>query len=207
MRNEVLNEVRNAVVGFGEVVDFAIDNKNSRCNVLIISGNETLDNGTGYLQDQPNAELYACMIYFNSLKGIDTILIKTDKDKDGYHSYNKINSVVEVLDPILEKEVEHKHHYHFFNERAGREDTNKIKLSEKVKIFERLSEYFDFEIKADRLALRDKVLMMYIYNNLCKVIDSDRQYYEAKHKELFFWTTEKRYNYTKGKLETMLTTK
>ena len=207
MRSEVLKEVRNAVIGFGEVVDFAIDNKNSRCNVLIISGNETLDNGSGYLQDQPNAELYACMIYFNSLKGIDTILIKTDKDKDGYHGYNKINSVVEVLDPILEKEVEHKHHYHFFNERAGREDTNKIKLSEKVKIFERLSEYFDFEIKADRLALRDKVLMMYIYNNLCKFIDSDRQYYEAKYKELSFWTTEKRYNYTKGKLETMLTTK
>ena len=207
MRSEVLNEVRNAVVGFGEVVDFAIDNKNSRCNVLIISGNETLDNGSGYLQDHPNAELYACMIYFKSLKGIDTILIKTDKDKDGYHGYNKINSVVEVLDSILEKEVEHKHHYHFFNERAGKEDTNKIKLSEKVKIFERLSEYFDFEIKADRLALRDKVLMMYIYNNLCKVIDSDRQYYEAKYKELSFWTTEKRYNYTKGKLETMLTTK
>lgn len=207
MRSEVLKEVRNAVIGFGEVVDYAIDNKNSRCNVLIISGNETLDNGSGHLQDQPNAELYACMIYFNSLKGIDTILIKTDKDKDGYYGYNKINSVVEVLDPILEKEVEYKHHYHFFNERADREDTNKIKLSEKVKIFERLSEYFDFEIKADRLALRDKVLMMYIYTNLCKVIDSDRQYYEARYKELFFWTTEKRYNYTKGKLETMLTTK
>ena len=207
MRKEIINEVRTAIFGIGEVLDYAIDNKNSRCNVLIISGNNLIDNGSGYLKDAPNAELYACMIYFNSLKGIDTILVKTDKDKDGYYGYNKINSVVEVLDPILEREVGHKHHYHFFNERAGREDTNKIKLSDKVTIFERLSEYLDFEIKADRLALRDKILFMYIYSNICKIIDSDRTYYEARQKELHFWTTEKRYNYTKSKLETMLTTK
>ena len=207
MRKEILNEVRNAVIGIGEVLDFAIDVKNSRCNVLIISENETVSNGSGYSKDQPNAELYACMIYFNSLKGIDTILIKTNKDKDGYYGYNKINAVVESIDPILEREVGHKHHYHFFNEKAGRQDTNKVQLSDKVTIFQRLSEYLDFEIKADRLALRDKILMMYVYNNLCKIIDDDRHYCSARQRELFFWTTEKRYNYTKGKLETMLTTK
>ena len=207
MRKEVLNEVRNAVFGIGEVLDYAIDNKNSRCNVLIISSNEILDNGSGYLKDQPNAELYACMIYFNSLKGIDTILVKSEKTTGSHYGYPIINKLVEAIDPILEKEVGHKHHFHFFNERAGRTDSDKTVLSEKVSIFERLSEYLDFEIKADRLALRDKILMLYIYKNLCKIIDTDRNYYDAKQKELFFWTTEKRYSYTKGKLETMLTTK
>ena len=207
MKKEVLNQVRNAVVDCGEVLDYAVDEKNSRCNVLIISGNETVSNGSGYLKDQPNAELYAVMVYFNSLKGIDTILIKTDKSKNGHYGYNMINAVVEAVDPILEKEVGHKHHFHFYNERAGRSDTDKTVLSDKVAIYERLSEYLDLEIKADRLALRDKVLFMYIYDNLCKVIDDDRKYYNARQKELFFWTTEKRYSYTKGKLETMLTTK
>ena len=207
MRKEVLNELRNAVVGIGEILDYAIDSKNSRCNVIVISGNELLDNGLGHLQDKPNAELYACMIYFNSLKGIDTILVKTNKDKDGYYGYNMINSAVEIIDPILEKEVGNKHLFNFFNERAGEEDTNKIKLSDKIAVFKRLSECLDFEIKVNVSTLRDKIMMMYIYNNLCKEIDKDRTYCEAKQKELFFWTTEKRYNYTKGKLETMLTTK
>lgn len=40
MRKEVINDLRNAVVGFGEILDFAIDEKNSRCNVLIIRGSE-----------------------------------------------------------------------------------------------------------------------------------------------------------------------
>ncbi|MBF1219137.1 MAG: hypothetical protein E6Z63_03415 [Fusobacterium periodonticum] len=207
MRKEVINEVRNVVIGFGEILDYAIDEKSSRCNVIIISGNELLDNGSGHLKDSPNAELYACMIYFNSLKGIVSILIKSNKDSSGYHGYKMINAVVEAIDPIIEKEVGYKHHYHFFNERAGKEDTSKVILSEKVAIFERLSDYLNFEIKADRLALRDKIMMMYIYNNLCKVIDADRNYYDAKQREIFFWTTEKRYNYTKGKLETMLTVK
>lgn len=207
MRKEVINEVRNAVVGVGEVLDFAIDGKNSRCNILIISGNEILDNGSGHLKDVPNAELYASMIYFNSLKGIDTIVIKSEKATGCHYGYSTINKVAEAVDPILEKEVGHKHHFHLFDDRAGRQDTDKVQLSDKVSIFERLSEYLDFEIKADRLALRDKILIMYVYNNLCKEIDKDRTYYEAKQKELFFWTTERRYNYTKSKLETMLTTK
>ena len=207
MKKEIINEVRNAVVGVGEVIDFAIDNKNSRCNVLVISGNEIIDNGSGYLKDQPNAELYTTMVYFNSLKGIDTIVVKSEKTKGSHYGYPTINKIVEAIDPILEKEVGHKHHFHFYNERAGREDTDKTQLSDKVSIFERLSEYLDFEIKADRLALRDKILMMYVYNNLCKIIDADRNYYDARQKELFFWTTEKRYSYTKGKLETMLTNK
>lgn len=207
MRKEIVNEVRNAVAGVGEVVDYAVDGKNSRCNVLVISGNETVSNGSGYLKDQPNAELYACLVYFNSLKGIDTILVKSEKTTGCHYGYPTINKIVEAIDPILEKEVGHKHHFHFYNERAGRSDTDKTVLSEKVTIFERLSEYLDLEIKADRLALRDKVLFMYIYNNLCKIIDDDREYYNARQKELFFWTTEKRYSYTKGKLETMLTTK
>lgn len=207
MKKEIINEVRNAVVGVGEVIDFAIDNKNSRCNVLIISGNQSLANGSGYLKDQPNAELYATMAYFNSLKGIDTIVVKSEKTTGSHYGYTIINKIVEAIDPILEKEVGHKHHFHFYNERAGRSDTDKTVLSDKVSIFERLSEYLDFEIKSDRLALRDKILMMYVYNNLCKIIDADRNYYDARQKELFFWTTEKRYNYTKGKLETMLTDK
>ena len=207
MKKEIINEVRNAVVGVGEVIDFAIDNKNSRCNVLIISGNQSLANGSGYLKDRPNAELYVTMAYFNSLKGIDTIVVKSEKTTGSHYGYTTINKIVEAIDPILEKEVGHKHHFHFYNERAGRSDTDKTVLSDKVSIFERLSEYLDFEIKSDRLALRDKILMMYVYNNLCKIIDADRSYYDARQKELFFWTTEKRYNYTKGKLETMLTDK
>ena len=207
MKKEIINEVRNAVVGVGEVIDFAIDNKNSRCNVLIISGNQSLANGSGYLKDQPNAELYVTMAYFNSLKGIDTIVVKSEKTTGSHYGYTTINKIVEAIDPILEKEVGHKYHFHFYNERAGRSDTDKTVLSDKVSIFERLSEYLDFEIKSDRLALRDKILMMYVYNNLCKIIDADRNYYDARQKELFFWTTEKRYNYTKGKLETMLTDK
>ena len=50
-------------------------------------------------------------------------------------------------------------------------------------------------------------MMMYIYNNLCKEVDRDKSYAEAKRKEFQFWTADKIYNFTRGKLETMLTTK
>lgn len=76
MKREVINEVRRSVIGIGEVLDFAIDEKNSRCNVLIVSGNRHMDNGGVYTPDEVCAEVYACMIYFNSLKGIDTIIVK-----------------------------------------------------------------------------------------------------------------------------------
>nr|DAS01994.1 MAG TPA: hypothetical protein [Caudoviricetes sp.] len=207
MKKEILNEVRNAIIGAGEILDYAIDNKNSRCNILIVSGNDTISNGTGYLKDQPNAELYTTMVYLNSLKGIDTIVVKPEKTTGCHYGYITINKIVKAVYPILEKEVGNKYHFHFFNERAGRSDTDKTVLSDKVAIYERMSEYLDVEIKAERLALRDKILIMYVYNNLCKIIDNDRNYYDARQKELFFWTTEKRYSYTKGKLETMLTAK
>lgn len=207
MKREVINEVRNAVVGIGEVLDFAIDEKNSRCNILIVSGNRHLDNGGIYTPDEVSAELYACMIYFNSLKGIDTIIVKCNEQKHAYHGYSTINNIVEAIDPIIEAEVGHKHHFHFFNRKDERQDTDKVELSEKVTIFGRLSAYLNFEIQAGRLALRDKIMMMYIYYNLCKEVDRDKSYTEAKRKEFQFWTADKIYNFTRGKLETVLTTK
>ena len=196
MKREVINDLRNAVIEFGEILDFAIDEKNSRCNILIVSGNRHLDNGGIYTPDEVSAELYACMIYFNSLKGIDTIIIKCNEQKHAYHGYSTINNIVEAIDPIIEAEVGHKHHFHFFNKKDERQDTDKVELSEKVTIFGRLSAY-----------LRDKIMMMYIYNNLCKEVDRDKSYAEAKRKEFQFWTADKIYNFTRGKLETMLTTK
>ena len=201
MRKEVINDLRNAVVGFGEMLDFAIDEKNSRCNVLIIRGSEYLRNGSGYLTDEVNAQLYVSMVYFNSLKGIDTIVINTNKVGEGLFGKDTINGLVEALDPILEKEVGHKHHFHMFERKADKE------VTEKVTFFERLSKYFEFEIKANRLALRDKIIMMYVYNNLCKLMDNDDEYNSAKTKEFHYWTNDKRYNYTKGKFEKMLTVK
>ena len=207
MKREVINEVRKAVIGIGEILDFAIDEKNSRCNVLIVSGNRHLSNAGIYTPDEVSAEVYACMIYFNSLKGIDTIIVKFNEYKDAYHGYATLNSIVEAIDPLIEAEVGHKHHFHFFDKKDERKDTDKVELSEKVTIFERISAYFNFEIQAGRLALRDKIMMMYIYHNLCKEVDRDKSYYEAKRKEFQFWTADKIYNFTRGKLETMLTTK
>lgn len=200
MRKEVINDLRNAVVGFGEILDYAIDEKNSRCNVLIIRGSEYLRNGSIYSSDDVNAELYVSMVYFNSLKGIDTIVINTNKVGEGLFAKDTINGLVEVLDPILEKEVGHKHHFHMF-------DKNDKGVTEKVTFFERLSKYFDFEIKANRLALRDKILMMYVFENLCKIMGKDESYKNATSKEFHYWTNDKRYNYTKSKFEKMLTSK
>lgn len=207
MKREVINEVRRSVIGIGEVLDFAIDEKNSRCNIIIVSGNRHLSNAGVYTPDEVSAELYACMIYFNSLKGIDTIIVKCNEQKHAYHGYSTINSIVEAIDPIIEAQVGHKHHFHFFNRKDERQDTDKVELSEKVAIFERISAYFNFEIQAERLALRDKIMMMYIYYNLCKEVDRDKSYAEAKRKEFQFWTADKIYNFTRAKLETMLTTK
>nr|DAM83661.1 MAG TPA: hypothetical protein [Caudoviricetes sp.] len=200
MRKEVINDLRNAMIGFGEILDYAIDEKNSRCNVLIIRGSEYLRNSSIYAYDEVNAELYVSMVYFNSLKGIDTIVINTNKIGEGLFSKDTINGLVEALDPILEKEVGHKHHFHMF-------DRNKKDITEKVTFFEKLSKYFDFEIEANRLALRDKIIMMYVYNNLCKVIGKDEYYRDATLREFHYWTNEKRYNYTKSKFEKMLTSK
>lgn len=200
MRKEVINDLRNAVVGFGEILDYAIDEKNSRCNVLIIRGSEYLRNGSIYSSDDVNAELYVSMVYFNSLKGIDTIVINTNKVGEGLFAKDTINGLVEALDPILEKEVGHKHHFHMF-------DKNDKGVTEKVTFFERLSKYFDFEIEANRLALRDKILMMYVFGNLCKLIGKDEYYRDATLREFKYWTNDKRYNYTKSKFEKMLTSK
>nr|DAS58025.1 MAG TPA: hypothetical protein [Caudoviricetes sp.] len=200
MRKEVINDLRNAVVGFGEILDYAIDEKNSRCNVLIIRGSEYLRNGSIYSSDDVNAELYVSMVYFNSLKGIDTIVINTNKVGEGLFAKDTINGLVEALDPILEKEVGHKHHFHMF-------DKNDKGVTEKVTFFERLSKYFDFEIEANRLALRDKILMMYVFENLCKIMGKDESYKNATLKEFHYWTNDKRYNYTKSKFEKMLTSK
>lgn len=200
MRKEVINDLRNAVIGFGEILDYAIDEKNSRCNVLIIRGSEYLRNGSIYSSDDVNAELYVSMVYFNSLKGIDTIVINTNKVGEGLFAKDTINGLVEALDPILEKEVGHKHHFHMF-------DKNDKGVTEKVTFFERLSKYFDFEIEANRLALRDKILMMYVFENLCKIMGKDESYKNATLKEFHYWTNEKRYNYTKSKFEKMLTSK
>ena len=46
-----------------------------------------------------------------------------------------------------------------------------------------------------------------VYNNLCKLMDNDDEYNSAKTKEFHYWTNDKRYNYTKGKFEKMLTVK
>ena len=200
MRKEVINDLRNAVVGFGEILDYAIDEKNSRCNVLIIRGSEYLRNGSIYSSDDVNAELYVSMVYFNSLKGIDTIVVNTNKVGEGLFAKDTINGLVEALDPILEKEVGHKHHFHMF-------DKNDKGVTEKVTFFERLSKYFDFEIEANRLALRDKILMMYVFENLCKIMGKDESYKNATLKEFHYWTNDKRYNYTKSKFEKMLTSK
>ena len=200
MRKEVINDLRNAVVGFGEILDYAIDEKNSRCNVLIIRGSEYLRNGSIYSSDDVNAELYVSMVYFDSLKGIDTIVINTNKVGEGLFAKDTINGLVEALDPILEKEVGHKHHFHMF-------DKNDKGVTEKVTFFERLSKYFDFEIEANRLALRDKILMMYVFGNLCKLIGKDEYYRDATLREFKYWTNDKRYNYTKSKFEKMLTSK
>jgi hypothetical protein len=200
MRKEVINDLRNAVVGFGEILDYAIDEKNSRCNVLIIRGSEYLRNGSIYSSDDVNAELYVSMVYFNSLKGIDTIVINTNKVGEGLFAKDTINGLVEALDPILEKEVGHKHHFHMFAK-------NDKGVTEKVTFFERLSKYFDFEIEANRLALRDKILMMYVFENLCKIMSKDESYKNATLKEFHYWTNDKRYNYTKSKFEKMLTSK
>lgn len=200
MRKEVINDLRNAVVGFGEILDYAIDEKNSRCNVLIIRGSEYLRNSSIYSSDDVNAELYVSLVYFNSLKGIDTIVVNTNKDGEGLFAKDTINGLVEALDPILEKEVGHKHHFHMF-------DKNDKGVTEKVTFFERLSKYFDFEIKANRLALRDKILMMYVFENLCKIMGKDESYKNATLKEFHYWTNDKRYNYIKSKFEKMLTLK
>lgn len=200
MRKEVINDLRNAVIGYGEILDYAIDEKNSRCNVLIIRGSEYLRNGSIYSSDDVNAELYVSLVYFNSLKGIDTIVVNTNKDGEGLFAKDTINGLVEALDPILEKEVGHKHHFHMF-------DKNKKDITEKVAFFERLSKYFDFEIEANRLALRDKILMMYVFGNLCKLIGKDEYYRDATLREFKYWTNDKRYNYTKSKFEKMLTSK
>ena len=200
MRKEVINDLRNAVVGFGEILDYAIDEKNSRCNVLIIRGSEYLRNGSIYSSDDVNAELYVSLVYFNSLKGIDTIVVNTNKDGEGLFAKDTINGLVEALDPILEKEVGHKHHFHMF-------DKNDKGVTEKVTFFGRLSKYFDFEIEANRLALRDKILMMYVFGNLCKLIGKDEYYRDATLREFKYWTNDKRYNYTKSKFEKMLTSK
>ncbi len=200
MRKEVINDLRNAVISYGEILDYAIDEKNSRCNVLIIRGSEYLRNGSIYVSDEVNAELYISMVYFNSLKGIDTIVINTNKVGEGLFAKDTINGLVEALDPILEKEVGHKHHFHMF-------DKNDKGVTEKVTFFERLSKYFDFEIEANRLALRDKILMMYVFENLCKIMGKDESYKNATLKEFYYWTNDKRYNYTKSKFEKMLTSK
>ena len=200
MRKEVINDLRNAVISYGEILDYAIDEKNSRCNVLIIRGSEYLRNGSIYVSDEVNAELYISMVYFNSLKGIDTIVINTNKVGEGLFAKDTINGLVEALDPILEKEVGHKHHFHMF-------DKNDKGVTEKVTFFERLSKYFDFEIEANRLALRDKILMMYVFENLCKIMGKDESYKNATLKEFHYWTNDKRYNYTKSKFEKMLTSK
>ena len=200
MRKEVINDLRNAVISYGEILDYAIDEKNSRCNVLIIRGSEYLRNGSIYVSDEVNAELYISMVYFNSLKGIDTIVINTNKVGEGLFAKDTINGLVEALDPILEKEVGHKHHFHMF-------DKNDKGVTEKVTFFERLSKYFDFEIEANRLASRDKILMMYVFENLCKIMGKDESYKNATLKEFHYWTNDKRYNYTKSKFEKMLTSK
>ena len=200
MRKEVINDLRNAVVGFGEILDYAIDEKNSRCNVLIIRGSEYLRNSSSYVYDEVNVELFVSLVYFNSLKGIDTIVINTNKIGEGLFAKDTINGLVEALDLVLEKEVGHKHHFHMF-------DRNDKDVTEKVTFFERLSKYFDFEIEANRLALRDKILMMYVFENLCKIMGKDESYKNATLKEFHYWTNDKRYNYTKSKFEKMLTSK